>query len=348
MGAPLKYFATALPGFGFALRREIDLTEQLRSRGEVCGDRRNDLVPFDGLRGERGLGLRTSEDVFVHLATHTAPRDASTMSSVMLRASPLESALSVWAAVNHPLRRSMTYRVIARVQSERRFRRTELRAAMAAAIKRIRPRWRADDPATLELWVVESRPDRFHLGLRLTTASMRHRGRRRVERGAALRPTAAAAMLIVSERSAPDRILDPCCGSGTILTEAAALGLRPIGSDHDRVAVDASRRNFGSAVPLTVADVRGLPMPACSVDAVVSNLPFGHAHTLQGNPIAWYSEALRDIARVVRPGGSAVLLMPDGSPVRRSIEQCDALKPDLSRPVELLGQRINLWRFTRV
>ncbi len=348
MGAPLKYFATALPGFGFALRREIDLTEKLRSRGEVCGDRRNDLVRFDGVRGARGLGLRTSEDVFVHLANYTAPRDAATMSRAMLRASPLESALSAWAAVNHPLRRGMTYRVIARVQSERRFRRTELRDTMAAAIERIRPRWRADDPAMLELWVVESQPDRFDLGLRLTTASMRHRGGRRIERGAALRPTAAAAMLIVSERSAPDRVLDPCCGSGTILAEAAALGLRPIGSDHDRVAVDASQRNFGSSVPLSVADVRGLPMPAPSVDAVVSNLPFGHTHALQGDPATWYANALSEIARVIRPGGSAVLLMPDEPPVRQALERCDALKRDLSRPVELLGQRTNLWRFTRV
>jgi SAM-dependent methyltransferase len=89
-------------------------------------------------------------------------------------------------------------------------------------------------------------------------------------------------------------------------------------------------------------------MPACSIDAVVSNLPFGHAHTLPGDPGVWYAKALREIARVVRPGGSAVLLMPDGPPVRRAIERCDTLKPDFSRPVELLGQRTNLWRFTRV
>ncbi len=343
----MKYFATALPGFGFALRREIDCSNHLRSTGLLHGDQRNDLVTYEGLRGERGLGLRTSEDVFVHLATHTRPHDAARVASSLLRPRSLESALSIWAEINHPLQGAMTYRVVARAQSERRFRRTELRDALAGAVGRQRPRWRVDDPASLEFWVIESRPDRFDLGLRLSSALMRQHGGRQVEIPGALRPTAAAAMLVAGELSAGQRVLDPACGSGTILNEAASIGLLPMGSDLNPDAVRVSRINCGPGIALNAADVRRLPLPDRCVDAVVSNLPFGHTHRLGSDPAAWFTTALREIERVVRPGGAVVILARDRPPLRRAIEQRRGLVCDLSRRVQLLGRSANLWRFTR-
>jgi len=70
-------------------------------------------------------------------------------------------------------------------------------------------------------------------------------------------------------------ILDPCCGTGSILLEAACLGLQAVGADRNPRMVHLSRRNlahFGYAVEVRLADARELSM---TVDAVVTDLPYG-------------------------------------------------------------------------
>jgi hypothetical protein len=83
--------------------------------------------------------------------------------------------------------------VIVRVRSERDFKRTDLRAALTAQVRRWRPRWRFDDPADLELWALETRHGQFRLAARLSTSTMRQRTPRVIERPGSLRPVVAAA-----------------------------------------------------------------------------------------------------------------------------------------------------------
>lgn len=69
-------------------------------------------------------------------------------------------------------------------------------------------------------------------------------------------------------------LLDPCCGSGTILIQAAAMGLRVVGFDKNLKMIRSTRGNlryFGLPAQLAVADaasVRG------HYDVVVTNLPY--------------------------------------------------------------------------
>ena len=71
------------------------------------------------------------------------------------------------------------------------------------------------------------------------------------------------------------RVLDPCCGTGSILLEAAAVGLEPIGVDWNVKMVGMSRANlahFGYTAPVHHADARTWSEPA---DAIVTDLPYG-------------------------------------------------------------------------
>jgi tRNA G10 N-methylase Trm11 len=70
-------------------------------------------------------------------------------------------------------------------------------------------------------------------------------------------------------------ILDPCCGTGTILLEAQALGLESFGVDWNPRMAGMSRQNlahYGYPVDVTCSDFQEISRPA---DAIVTDLPYG-------------------------------------------------------------------------
>src|SRR5947207_2101289 len=82
-------------------------------------------------------------------------------------------------------------------------------------------------------------------------------------REGALRPTVANAMVrIAGEPSGI--LLDPCCGSGTILGEAVAAGWEVRGSDIDPDAVQIARKNV-PGISIWTGDARRLEVEDGSV-----------------------------------------------------------------------------------
>jgi tRNA G10 N-methylase Trm11 len=72
-------------------------------------------------------------------------------------------------------------------------------------------------------------------------------------------------------------ILDPCCGAGSIVLEAASLGLEAFGVDWKPALAGMTRENlahFGYDASVELADSRTHVQPA---DAIVTDLPYGHA-----------------------------------------------------------------------
>jgi tRNA G10 N-methylase Trm11 len=72
-----------------------------------------------------------------------------------------------------------------------------------------------------------------------------------------------------------DTIIDPCCGSGTILIEAASIGMKAIGCDINPLmakASDENVRHFNLDVPIAISDARSIKG---RFDAVVTDLPYG-------------------------------------------------------------------------
>jgi tRNA G10 N-methylase Trm11 len=368
----VSFFAATVPGLGPLLRDEVAAHPDLDPGDEDGFDGRADLVFFRVRRGARLQldGLRLAEDLFVTISgTRSGPADRVAASLIPLAG--LERALSVRAAYVRHLSPSMTFRVITRVMDESRFRRTELRSAIERAIGASRPRWRIADPADLEVWAVEHRRAQFVSGLRLSDQRLRRHGDRRVsERHGALRPVAAATMVRLAG-AGPGRLLDPCCGSGTIVREALAAGWDAQGSDLDQEAVDVARANIAGAV-IRRADTLSLPHPDGAFDAVVTNLPFGRqfrpgTERPRGGPAgpspaarslsavsraarspaasshaAWVRGALREASRVTRPGGRVVVLVPPPVPGRAY-----GLTLSASYPVELLGVPARIWVFDR-
>ena len=112
------------------------------------------------------------------------------------------------------------------------------------------------------------------------------------------------------------RLLDPCCGTGSYLIEAALMGIKAHGSDIDPQAVAGSRSNLdalGLDVNLRVLDARRLEGWGLTFDAIVSDLPYGLSASLAGAPtVGLYREILQSAALVLPRGGVAVLGAPHG------------------------------------
>lgn len=269
------YLALTVPGLGGVLAGEIQDSTGLRLSGEVGNDGRADVVSFDVGRGADPVGgLRTAEDVFAVVARARSDGDPQRLVSRLITRDGLERALSVWSRWVGPLSASATFRVIVRVLSERQFRRTSLRSVALAAVARQRPRWRVEDPSMLELWILETKPSEFVAALRLSSRALRQRGGRAQERRAALRPAVASAMVRLAGQP-NGRLLDPCCGSGTIVGEALDRGWQALGSDIDPEALAIAEQNCPEA-EFRQADVRELPYPRGWADAIVTNPPFGN------------------------------------------------------------------------
>jgi 23S rRNA G2445 N2-methylase RlmL len=340
----VRLMAFTVPGLAGELAGEIASLVGMQV-DDVGHDGRSDVVLFTAeapaLRDV--LRLRLAEDICVEVgrATRAHGDQAKWIADRLWHPERSGKALEVRAKLSGPARARATFRVITRVLQERSFLRTDFRRRLSNVIQLQQPRWQFSDPASLEVWAVEYQPGKFVAGLRISDASMRQHGGRAIERGGALRPTAAAAMV----RLAGDpggRLLDPCCGSGTILAEAARAGWRAEGLDIDPEAVRIARRN-APGVPVAQGDVRELGNPDGSVDACVSNLPFGKQFDVQQDMSKWLRIALAELTRVTRSAGRIVVMAPI---IPRTCVPAElALASRI--PIRLLGTKTSIWVYDR-
>ncbi len=108
------------------------------------------------------------------------------------------------------------------------------------------------------------------------------------------------------------RLLEMGCGGNPALS-VAALADRYHGVDFSRQGLDLAAERLaeaGVAFELSEADITALPFPDASFDAVYSAHVLYHIDSREGQ-----SAALAEALRVLRPGGTAVLLLANPWPL---------------------------------
>jgi len=292
------------------LRRQVGAIDGINITG-TGSDGHRDIVFLEADRASRAYLLRSrlAEDVFAEIGRASRAGDAGAVAVAAAAWQPdsVQRALSVWADEVRPLASSMTFRVSAHVRSESRFRRADLRRALADLIARDKQRWRFADPARLQISIIEFQDGQYVAGLRLGGADGRRPGRHAAH-AAALAPTVAAVMVELAGPPSGGTLVDPCCGAGAILAEALAAGWTAEGTDIDDAAVDAAAETAPGAV-VQLGDARDLLLPDDYADACVSWLPAAHFQA-HGAWERWCRPALAEMSRVTRSGGAVVLLSP--------------------------------------
>ncbi len=282
------YAVQTQPGFEAIAAREIGArfgTATIHST-HLIGDK-NGLVLFD-YDGDPAdlLALRTIEDLFavVAMADDLPPTFEALriIQAEIDRSTTLASAVQLARTLLPGIagRGRIMFRVVARHVGVTSYRRIDAQEKVLKAIAARREfQWRPMEEGGVEFWLTLF-GDAALLAVRLTDERMRHREYKLDHLPASLRPTAAAALVWLTEPRDDDVFLDPMCGAGTLLIERAQMGryTQLYGGDIRDEALVVARANIGPRYkPIEVQrwDARSLPLDAASIDAAAVNLPFG-------------------------------------------------------------------------
>jgi len=222
-----------------------------------------------------------------------------------------------------------------------RFNRHELGRWLARELERRHAPLHEESNRLASLFCVE---DAYYFCLPFRTADEAALRRHRIaEREGSLPPTIAAAMAFLANPRDADAVLDPVCGSGTLLAElhAYAPGAAFTGIDLDRQAIAAARRNLAHLpqVQLSVADAGATGLADGSMTLFIANLPFGKQFGSRPENRRLYPEILRELVRLGRPEGwRAVLLTSDFEALEAAIAGTPGIAIAAKTQVKIRGE----------
>lgn len=263
------------------------------------------------------LNLKTVDDVFLQLAEWSdIQHERSTLAVLRTLSAELNLKAHFPALLTlRPIPRIPTFSVTASFVGQRNYTMPEIKTAVAEGIARRYPQWHYsddDDAANLNVRVFIEH-DQAVVGLRIGEKPLHRRAYKQDHLPGSLKPTVAAAMLRLAAIKPRMHMVDVCCGSGTIVAEAQAVGALAYGGDISPEAVHSARNNVTHAARVMQWDMRKLPLAGASVDCIVSNLPWGRQITVNDDLRTLYADAFSEMQRVVKPGGVLALLtsVPD-------------------------------------
>jgi tRNA (guanine6-N2)-methyltransferase len=347
----LSFVARCIHGLEWVVAAEIEG----RGLGAVASvGHREVRFATEGLPAAPALQLRTADDVWLVCAEAMGidqTRASLARLTAAARSLPLPAALALRDQIA-PGGDPDTLTVVASFLGRRNYNRYEIEAAVTAGLAPSKLRVvgsqllsRHSRVLTLRAHLVEQGA---LLALRIFEQPLHRRGYRTHSHPGALHPPVAAALAALAGLRPGLRLLDPFCGVGTIPLEARLLepAAQVVGGDlaPERLASAAANRGAAAAqVSLLAADATRLPFADAGFDAVVSNLPWGRQVELVGGGDGPLPAAVpRELARVLRAGGRAVLLV-QGEAADPDPWQAAGLVLQLRARLSLFGQHPELW-----
>jgi tRNA (guanine10-N2)-dimethyltransferase len=130
----------------------------------------------------------------------------------------------------------------------------------------------------------------------------------------AIHPKSARLMVNLS-RATPDNLfLDPFCGTGGLLLEAADIGCVPIGVDIDPTILAGCRKNlehFRVTFNGVLGDARSPPISSGSISAIATDPPYGRSSSTRGAKVrSLIQSSLECLADMLKPEGYLCLALP--------------------------------------
>ena len=106
-------------------------------------------------------------------------------------------------------------------------------------------------------------------------------------------------------------LLDPMCGTGTIIIEAGLMGLDFLGIEaYSNIAhgCKVNLRHYGLPSNVLIGDARNLPIKDESVDAIVTDFPYLQSTKALGDLLDLYEKSLSEFKRVLKPDSRLIFI----------------------------------------
>ncbi len=106
-------------------------------------------------------------------------------------------------------------------------------------------------------------------------------------------------------------VLDPMCGTGTILVEAGLMGLEFFGIEAYKKIAEGCKLNltyYGLPVNVVVGDVKNIVLKNQCVDGIVTDFPYLQSTKSLGRLEELYINAFEEFNRVLKKGSRVVFL----------------------------------------
>jgi predicted RNA methylase len=173
--------------------------------------------------------------------------------------------------------------------------------------------------------------------------------------GASINPVVGACLARLVRKPGTVQVLDPTCGSATLLVERAMLdpAVRGRGVDVSPTAVRAAETNvLAAGLAERIEVTRGNaedPRAWTECDELLANLPFG---VRTGRPDAshtcLYAEIAANLSWALRPGGRAVLYTSDRRALQAALdEQSEKLEIERTHQTRSGGLDVGIWVLRR-
>ncbi len=190
--------------------------------------------------------------------------------------------------------------------------------------------------AALEVWLLRRTDEPYSV-----LATKLSGGRRPPDRGV-LRPEICAALARVEPIGGAQSVLDPFAGNGAIGDACLEAGAKSVWlNDVAGTQRDAGRLRW------THRDVRDLLVPPASVDAIVTDPPWGHFSSVRGGTETLYADIGRAAAQWLRPHGAIVALTAAPEPAVQALLASGRLALEREYPVLVNGRKALVIRARR-
>ena len=278
--------------------------------------------------------LETVEDVFL-LAVDVPKLSRGNRDLTQIR-DMVTKAESFGRAGNQLMRfrqlsRPPSYRVVSRKFGRHEYALKELQKAVLQGMQSRYPRWApVADGAQVELGV-DLLGSHLLCGFNITDKQARKTRILRQTDGDAVRPSLAAALVLVTEPEPDDVFLDPVCGNGRLLFTRRLLGRygRLFGADPSPDQLEIAAENLSTRrkgrlaenIDLQPWTDTGLPLADGSVDKTAAVLPDSAQVGSEQEMKKLYTAVFQEIARVLKPNGRAAILSREYDQVKTSLRE---------------------------
>jgi tRNA (guanine10-N2)-dimethyltransferase len=130
----------------------------------------------------------------------------------------------------------------------------------------------------------------------------------------AIHPKIARVLVNLSRARPGSYVVDPFCGTGGLLLEAAEIGCIPVAFDIDSTMISGSIQNFSHyRIPFNggLSDARAPVIRHANVEAIATDPPYGRSSSTKGAAVKELIRAsLSSLSTILKPGGHLSLALP--------------------------------------